>query len=95
MHPPNYSYLKEKDNAIGCLAGLMAGDEKGDSTAIMLKSLKAVTQHKPLHHLHEEYLELFKEGRIYGGVAHKVLNMLTQVGLLKKQQSKLIRIWVA
>jgi len=72
MHPPNYSYLKEKDNAIGCLAGLMAGDEKGDSTAIMLKSLKAVTQHKPLHHLHEEYLELFKEGRIYGGVAHKV-----------------------
>jgi len=79
MYPPSYSYLKEKDNAIGCLVGLIAGDDNGGPTAMMMSILDYIAFNKAwnVNGVGKRYLEWFNEdGYDAGLVTHKVLELV-------------------
>lgn len=68
-----------KDRALGCLTGLLAGDDNGGPTAMMMKNLEVITRTKtPMpQYLGKGYLEWFKEdGYDAGIVTHKVLELV-------------------
>lgn len=71
---------RAKDRAIGCLAGLMAGDDNGGPTAMMMKNLEIVASTKTLfrQYFEEGCLEWFikEDGYDAGLVTHKVLELV-------------------
>jgi len=73
----NKQYVQDK--AIGCLAGLITGDDNGGPTAMMLKNLKIMIQVRTLlpQDFGKGYLEWFNEdGYDAGLVTHKVLELV-------------------
>jgi len=75
MHNQKYAM----DRAIGCLVGLIAGDDNGGPTAMMMKNLETVAHTRTLmpQYFGKGYLEWFKEdGYDAGLVTHKVLELV-------------------
>ena len=75
MHSQKYAM----DRAIGCLVGLIAGDDNGGPTAMMMKNLETVAHTRTLmpQYFGKGYLEWFKEdGYDAGLVTHKVLELV-------------------
>ena len=75
MHSQKYAM----DRAIGCLVGLIAGDDNGGPTAMMMKNLGTVAHTSTLmpQYFGKGYLEWFKEdGYDAGLVTHKVLELV-------------------
>ena len=69
-----------KDRAVGCLMGMLAGDDNGGPTAMMMKNLKTIAHTKTLmtQYFGKGYLEWFKkDGYDAGLVTHKVLNLVS------------------
>ena len=67
------------NRAKGCLLGLIAGDDNGGPTAMMLKNLSVMTQTKTLmpQHFGKGYLEWLREdGFDAGVVTNKVLELV-------------------
>lgn len=68
------------DKAVGCLIGLMAGDNNGGPTAMMLKNLETIasTRTMMVQHFGSGYLEWFKDDGFDAGlVTHKVLELVS------------------
>ena len=75
MHNQKYAM----DRAIGSLVGLIAGDDNGGPTAMMMKNLETVAHTRTLmpQYFGKGYLEWFKEdGYDAGLVTHKVLELV-------------------
>jgi len=71
--------IKVEDRAIGCLAGLMAGDVNGGPTAMMMKNLETIvcTRTLVMQNFGKGYLEWFKEGGVDASlVTQKVLELV-------------------
>jgi len=67
------------DRATGCLVGLVAGDDNGGPTAMMLRVLEYIAYNKPwgMIDVERQYLEWFREDGFDAGlVTHKVLELV-------------------
>ena len=67
------------DKAVGCLLGLVLGDDNGGPTAMMLKNLEAVVSTRNIRPqiIGKGYLDWFKENGFDAGlVTHKVLELV-------------------
>ena len=67
------------DKAVGCLIGLMAGDDNGGPTSMMMKNLEVITSTRTLmvQYFGNGYLEWFKDDGFDAGLAtHKVLELV-------------------
>ena len=68
-----------KDRSIGCLLGLILGDDNGGPTAMMLRVLEYIAYNKPwgMIDVERQYLEWFREDGFDAGlVTHKVLELV-------------------